>query len=94
MSVKRRQHSSNFKSKVAIAAIRQDRTISELCSEYGVRPSVIYKWKKVLQEGAGSLFEGGQEVVQVHSKEELEKLYAQIGRLKVENDFLKKKLGE
>ena len=55
----RRNHTPGFKAKVALAAIKGDRTVAELASAYGVHPNQIYAWKKQLLDGATSVFEGG-----------------------------------
>lgn len=91
----RKKHTSEFKSKVAMAALREDRTMTELSSEYGVHPIQIGIWKKTVRESMSRLFEGKNESVasQKEQKQLLEKLYRKIGELEVENDWIKKKLG-
>jgi transposase-like protein len=59
----RKKHNAGFKAKVALAAIKGDRTIAELASEFGVHPNQIYNWKKQLLDGAASVFEGGNTAV-------------------------------
>jgi transposase len=91
----RKRHNAGFKAKVAVAAVRGDRTIAELASEFGVHPNQIYNWKKQLLDGAASVFEGGGAAAEgTASEAQVDVLYRQIGQLKVENDFLARKLGQ
>jgi transposase-like protein len=89
----RRVHAPAFKAKVALEAIKEQKTIAELASLYGVHSTQITKWK---QKALDILSQGFSEkkVQQEHNDRELiQELYQQIGRLKVEVDFLKKKMG-
>ena len=91
----RKKHNGAYKAKVALAAIKGDRTIAELASEFGVHPNQISNWKKQLLDGAASVFEGGGTAVEgVAGAAQVDALYRQIGQLKVENDFLARKLGK
>ena len=91
----RRKHNATFKAKVALAAIKGDRTVAELASAFGVHPNQIYNWKKQLLDGATSVFEGGGAAVEgTASEAQVDVLYRQIGQLKVENDFLARRLGK
>ena len=86
----RRKHSEEFKAKVALEAAKGQRTYAELCREYGVHANQIYAWRDVLIKRLPELFEGGSSQ-QIPDEQLVSKLYEEIGRLKVELEWLKKK---
>jgi putative transposase len=88
----RKKFSSEFKAKVALEAIREQRTISEIASEYGVHPNQVGQWKKEVMEGLVRIFSGPKEYGAAENEKMKEQLYSQIGQLKVELDWLKKKM--
>lgn len=92
--MKRRQFSPELKKKIAVEALREQRTINELASEYQVHPVQIRKWKKELLDGATSIFEDPRKRKgDVNKQEQQESILQQkIGQLIIENDWLKKKL--
>lgn len=92
MAKKRKKHSEDFKAKVALEAVRGIRTMGELSAAYGVHPTVIAQWKRRLVEHAADAFQRGQGVGGRSEEEMTAPLYEEIGRLKMENNWLKKKL--
>ena len=87
---KRRNFSSDFKAKVALAAIRGDGTIAELAARYQVHPNMIGKWKREAVEGLKETFSQGPGPAGRSHEEEVKQLQAKIGELVVERDFLAK----
>ena len=93
MTTTRKQYSPKFKAKVAVEAIRGERTLSQLASQYHVHPVQIGQWRKTALELMGEVFVEGRSATRSDSDAEKDALYEQIGRLKVELDWLKKKVG-
>jgi len=88
---KRRTHSNEFKARVALEAVRGDKTINEIASVYKIHPNMITKWKKQFMERMPDMFEHG--IKEKPDDVEKEELYKQIGKMKVELDWWKKKVG-
>ncbi|BBO99628.1 transposase [Sulfuriferula nivalis] len=94
MSETNRKHfSGEFKAKVAVEAIRGVKTVNEIGQEFGVHPTQVGLWKKELQEQAAGLFNAKRGPKPVDLSASPERLYSEIGRLKMELDWLKKKSG-
>lgn len=94
MSEKTRKHFSGpFKAKVALEAIRAVKTVHEIAQEYGVHPTQVGLWKKELQEQASGVFDAQRGPKPADPSASPERLYSEIGRLKMELDWLKKKSG-
>jgi len=91
MARKRKSHSAAFKAQVALAAVKGDKTVGELASLHGVHPTMIHAWKKQLVANAEELFHNGAKTASAEHEALQAQLYEQIGRLKTELDWLKKK---
>jgi len=87
----RRQHGSAFKAKVALEAIRGEKTIAQLSGEFGVHPNQIRQWRDRALGALPGIFSNGASRSEKERDALEEELYRQIGQLKVENDWLKKK---
>jgi len=92
MGTKRRSYSDRFKAKVALDAVREVKTISELASEYQVHPTQISIWKKLLVSNAAELFLKGGNHSNKTEDQLTKPLYEEIGRLRMDLKWLKKKL--
>jgi transposase len=88
---KRRNHDAAFKARVALEALKGEKTAAELAMAYGVHPTMIHQWKKALLEGATDIFERGPKK-SAEIDEEAVREFAKIGELAVANDFLSRKL--
>jgi transposase-like protein len=87
----RRTHSPAFKARVALAALREDRTMAELCKEFELHASQVIEWKRQLLEGATNVFGAGNTAA---APVDLAPLHAKIGQLALENDFLERALNK
>ena len=91
--MQRKQHNADFKAKVALEALKGLKTINELASEHGVHPTQINQWKKQVLDALPDLFSNRKSQRQKSQEDLTARLYQQIGQLKVELDWLKKKSG-
>jgi transposase-like protein len=91
MARKRKVHGAAFKAQVALAALRGDRTVNELAAQFEVHPTLINGWKKQLSQGAETVFATGARAPGAEAEALNAQLFEQIGRLKMELQWLKKK---
>ena len=92
MSKSPRVHSPAFKVQVALAALKGDQTLSQLAAQFGVHVKLVQAWKKQMLDNASTVFDGPTKGIQLQQAEQQQaELYEQIGRLKMELEWLKKK---
>lgn len=93
MAKKRRQHGAAFKAKVALEALKMQATVQQIAVRFGVHPQQVTRWKRQALEGLEEVFNSRRHNDRKSAEEEKDRLFEQIGRLKVELDWLKKKAG-
>jgi putative transposase len=92
MARPRKSYTAAFKAQVALAAIKGDSTTNELAGKYGIHPTLVCNWKKALLDGAATLFAETGKAAKGTDQPNPSELFEQIGRLKMELEWLKKKL--
>lgn len=93
MTTLRRKHPVSFKVMVALEMIKADQTVAQICSKYSLHPTQARHWKDQAVAGLSAIFSDGIKNEVEQKNELIRELYRQIGQLKVESDFLKKKIG-
>jgi len=93
MGKQRKQHSGDFKARVALDAIKGQHTLREISTRYRIHPNMVVKWKKRALDELSTIFEHDRAVKDKESEQEKTELYEQIGRLKMELEWVKKKAG-
>lgn len=93
MSTKRRSHGAGIKAKAALEALKERKPINEIAGELGVHPGQITQWKKIASDGLPSLFSRSNKRAETAQKALMARLYQEIGQLKIELDWVKKKSG-
>lgn len=92
MARQRKTYSASFKARIALAALRGDSTANELAAQHQIHPTLISNWKKALLDGAETLFAEPGKAARIDDRPDPAELFEQIGRLKMELEWLKKKL--
>ena len=92
MAKQRKKHTAAFKAQVALAAVKGDKTVNELAGQYEVHPTLIHGWKKQLLSGAQDVFAQPAKAAAADAEAEKAELFEQIGRLKMELEWLQKKV--
>jgi transposase-like protein len=89
----RKNYSSKFKAQIVLEMIREEKTVAELASQYGVHPTVLHRWRKQAIENLAQVFENGESVAAIRSEcdQKVEQLYTEIGRLTTQLAWLEKK---
>jgi transposase-like protein len=91
----RKKYDKAFKAKIALEAIREEKTLQEIAVAYSVHPNLVAQWKSHLRKGSEQVFErqgkGQESGAEAKAEQKQDELYRQVGKLQVENDFLKKK---
>jgi len=93
MKNNRKKYSAQFKSKVALMALSELKTIPEIAEEFEIHPSLVSKWKAELKNNATNVFSDKIKNQENQTEKKVDNLYKQVGKLQVENDWLKKKVG-
>jgi transposase len=86
-------HSAEFKKRVALEALKENKTLAQIASAYGIHPVQVCKWKKMLLDGAASIFSDPKKICRAHAWDQ-EAHERKIGQITIELDYLKKKLGQ
>jgi len=89
---KKKKHPKEFKARVALEALKEEKTIAQISSEYEIHSNLVSKWKKQLKENIAAVFDNKNNADPA-AERQLDNLYKEIGKLQVQNEWLKKKLG-
>jgi transposase-like protein len=89
----RRQHPPAFKAKVALEAVKETKTMAELSSQFSVHPTQIKQWRQILETGIQGLYTDHQKQKALEKDDLIRRLYEQVGKLQIQVDWLKKKMG-